>query len=137
MALLAALAILRNAGGDERGRLTLGFEQSFQDRARMEAAWVDQKQQVPFEYPRMLRESFTRPEGFELRDFARELAVPTFLLEGTRSGGRPRFDALSAKLRERLGQRFTHERIAGGHYLQLDRPADVSLRLARFANALD
>lgn len=108
------------------------FERAFDDRARMEAAWPDQRRQVPVEYPRMLRESFVGPEGFALRDFASEIAVPTAVLEGAGPGRRPRFPALAETLRDRLGPRFTHESIAGGHYLQLDRPADVNARLRRF-----
>jgi pimeloyl-ACP methyl ester carboxylesterase len=112
------------------------FERAFQDRAHMEAAWQDQRTQIPFEYPRMLRESFVRPVGFELRDFAREIDVPTYLLEGGSPGARPRFPALTGALHERLGGRFRHETIPGGHYLQLDRPQEVTQRLAAFANAL-
>jgi pimeloyl-ACP methyl ester carboxylesterase len=108
------------------------FTQSFTDRARMEAAWVDQRRQVPFEYPRMLEESFGRPEGFELSDFAREIRTPTTVLEGDRKAGRVRFPEMIDTLRERLGVDFTSETIHGGHYLQLDRPAEVNAHLARF-----
>ncbi len=108
------------------------FERAFEDRARMEAAWLDQRTQIPVEYPRMLRESFVRPEGFELRDFASELVAPAFLLEGSAAGAGARFPKLVATLRARLGPRFTHETIAGGHYLQLDRPDAVNERLRAF-----
>ena len=112
------------------------FERAFEDRSRMEAAWLDQRRQVPVEYPRMLRESFVGPEGFALRNFAREIGVPTFVLEGSSGGtGRARFPALVATLRDRLGTRFCYESIAGGHYLQLDRPHEVNLRLTRFVDA--
>lgn len=111
------------------------FEHAFEDRARMEAAWLEQRTQIPVEYPRMLRESFVRPIGFELRDFAAEIAVPVFLLECERDGGRPRFPQLVTALRERLGSRFEHEALAGGHYLQLDRPDAVNERLERFVAA--
>jgi len=112
------------------------FERAFQDRSRMETAWEDQRLQIPFEYPRMLRESFDRPVGFELRDFASEIGVPTTLLEGGRPGAAPRFPLLTKALSERLGTRFTHETIPGGHYLQLDRPAEVTQRLAAFVETV-
>ncbi len=112
------------------------FEQSFVDRARMEAAWRDQRTQIPVEYPRMLHESFTGPLGFVPREFAREISVPAFVLQGTASGkGAPRFPRLVDTLRERLGPRFTFESIAGGHYLQLDSPDEVTARLLRFARS--
>lgn len=108
------------------------FERSFEDRARMEAAWQHQRLQIPVEYPRMLRESFGRPTGFELRDFAREVVQPTFLLEGTTGKTKARFPELSATLEQRLGTGFTHETIDGGHYLQADKPDQVNERLRRF-----
>ncbi len=111
------------------------FEQSFEDRTRMEEAWRDQRLQVPVEYPRMLRESFGQPQGFELRDFAREIGQPTYLLEGTSGGHKARFPSLSSTLAERLGSNFTADAIAGGHYLQADRPEEVNLRLGRFLQA--
>ena len=43
-----------------------------------------------------------------------------------------RFPHLIARLTERLGADFRHEVIAGGHYLQLDRPDEVNARLAGF-----
>ena len=105
------------------------FERAFEDRARMEAAWLDQRTQIPVEYPRMLRESFTGPTGFELRDFAREIDVPTLVLEGSSAAGGARFPRLVETLRDRLGSAFRYETIAGGHYLQLDRPEAVNERL--------
>jgi len=109
------------------------FARAFANRARMEAAWPDQRAQVPLEYPRMLREAFGRPEGFALRNFAGEISQPTFLLEGSLGGEGARFPELVAALRERLGPRFFSETIGGGHYLQLDEPEAVNERLARFA----
>jgi pimeloyl-ACP methyl ester carboxylesterase len=108
------------------------FARAFEDRARMETAWQQQRRQVPFEYPRMLNESFGRPEGFELSDFAREIVAPTALIEGSPVPGRVRFPALANTLRERLGPNFRHEIVAGGHYLQLDRPAEINALLAQF-----
>jgi pimeloyl-ACP methyl ester carboxylesterase len=108
------------------------FARSFQDRARMEAAWCEQRRQIPFEYPRMLDESFGKPAGFELCDFAAAIVAPVELLEGTPVAGRMRFPHLIARLTERLGPNFRHEVIPGGHYLQLDRPDEVNARLARF-----
>lgn len=107
------------------------FANAFEDRARMEAAWVQQRRQVPFEYPRMLNESFGRPEGFELHDFAREIRSPAALVEGC-AAGRARFPALVATLSERLGPNFVHAIVPGGHYLQLDRPDEVNAILADF-----
>lgn len=110
----------------------LFFALSFEDRDRMKQAWEDQRRQVPIEYGRMLRESFTNPSGFVLRDFVRELNVPVMLLECYRKGGRARLPAFSAALRERLGDDFATATIHGGHYLQLDRPDEVNALLERF-----
>jgi pimeloyl-ACP methyl ester carboxylesterase len=108
------------------------FEHSFEDRVRMEETWPDQQRQIPIEYPRMLRESFGKPTGFELRDFALEIEQPTYLLEGSFGRKAPRFPKLVATLERRLGPAFVHEAIAGGHYLQADRPEQVNQRLANF-----
>ena len=80
-----------------------------------------QRTQVPVEYPKMMYEAFEGNSGFSNRAFARELEMPTLLLEPMSSS--PRFPALLADL-ERLGKRFTHVAIDGGHYLQLDRSAE-------------
>jgi 3-oxoadipate enol-lactonase len=112
------------------------FARSFEDRARMEAAWVHQQRQIPFEYRRMLDESFGKPAGFELCDFAASVVAPVEVIEGTPVAGRMRFPALIARLEERLGPDFHHAVIAGGHYLQLDRPADVNAHLAGFIERL-
>ena len=98
----------------------------------MEAAWADQRLQIPYEYPRVLNEAFGMPVGFELRDFAAELDTPVELIEGTPVRGRMRFPKLIASLTQRLGPNFRHDVIAGGHYLQLDRPAEVNAALAQF-----
>jgi pimeloyl-ACP methyl ester carboxylesterase len=108
------------------------FARSFENRARMEAAWAEQRRQMPFEYPRMLNESFGKPVGFELCDFAASIVAPVELLEGTPVPGRMRFSQLIARLTERLGPDFRHEVIPGGHYLQLDRPDEVNARLTQF-----
>lgn len=112
------------------------FTQSFTDRERMAAAWIDQRRQIPFEYPRMLDESFGRPEGFVLSDFAREIHSPTAVLEGDKKAGRVRFPEMIATLQERLGPNFSAATIHGGHYLQLDRPDEVNAHLARFLAGL-
>ena len=101
------------------------FVNSFTDRARMETAWRDQRQQVPIEYPKMFFEAFGQPEGFPVLPFAESVDVPVLLLNG-------RSAALDTALARRLGARFVAYRIAGGHYLQLDRPADVNERLRMF-----
>jgi pimeloyl-ACP methyl ester carboxylesterase len=108
------------------GRLV--FSQAFEDRACMERAWTRQRTQVPVEYARMMYEAFEGTTGFPNRAFAREVAMPTLLLE-PRSVA-PRFPELLADL-ERLGKRFTHTAVDGGHYLQLDRSAEHVTRALR------
>lgn len=108
------------------------FGMSFENRERMEEAWQHQRTQVPIEYGRMLRESFTSPTGFPLRDFVSEIVQPSLLLECARKGERPRFPQFASAMRERLGERFTQAAIPGGHYLQLDRPAEVNALLESF-----
>jgi pimeloyl-ACP methyl ester carboxylesterase len=101
------------------------FARSFTDRERMEDAWREQRRQVPIEYPKMFFEAFGQPEGFPTLPFAQSIDVPVLAFN-------PRSDVLVTTLRERLGARFCCERLAGGHYLQLDRPAEVNERLRRF-----
>jgi pimeloyl-ACP methyl ester carboxylesterase len=101
------------------------FTQSFTDRARMEVAWRDQRQQVPIEYPKMFFEAFGQPEGFPVEPFANAIDVPVLVFN-------PRSTDLVTTLTTRLGARFCCERLAGGHYLQLDRPTAVNERLRRF-----
>ena len=108
------------------------FEQSFEDRANMEEAWQQQRTQIPIEYPRMIFEAFEGVRGFPTRAFAREIASPTLLLYGSAAKKKPRSAELVDSLRERLGDEFVYDVIPGGHYLQLDRPAAVSERLASF-----
>jgi pimeloyl-ACP methyl ester carboxylesterase len=110
------------------------FARAFENRERMLLAWADQRRQVPVEYPRMLRESFSGPTGFRVHDFAHEIGCPTYLLEGSARGG-ARFPALIAALRERLRADFVHDAIRGGHYLQLDRPSAVNGRIEAFVGA--
>jgi 3-oxoadipate enol-lactonase len=112
------------------------FAQAFEDPSRREQAWRDQCLQIPLEYPRILDEAFSGPRGFPLRDFAAEISAPTLLLEGTHGRRRPRFPALVATLDARLGRRFRREVIAGGHYLQLDRPDAVNAALTAFLGDL-
>lgn len=101
------------------------FANSFSDKARMEAAWPDQRRQIPIEYPKMFFEAFGAPEGFPVLPFAQRIDVPALVFNA-------RSRALTATLQARLGPRFADERIAGGHYLQLDRPLEVNRRLRRF-----
>jgi pimeloyl-ACP methyl ester carboxylesterase len=106
------------------------FAASFRDRACMARAWRRQRAQVPTEYPKMMYEAFDGPSGFPNRAFAREFAVPTLLFEPR--DGAPRFPTLLADL-ARLGPRFTHLTLDGGHYLQLDRSApEVTQALRQF-----
>lgn len=111
-----------------RALARLVFTAAFVDRGCMERAWRRQRTQVPPEYPKMMYEAFDGPTGFPNRAFARELAMPTLLLEPR--AGSPRFPALVAEF-ERLGKRFTHLAIDGGHYLQLDRSAALVTRALR------
>jgi hypothetical protein len=106
------------------------FVRSFEDRACMERAWMRQRTQVPVEYPKMMYEAFDGTAGFPNRAFAREFTMPTLLLEPTSTA--PRFPTLYADL-EKLGDRFTHLAVDGGHYLQLDRTSElVSSALREF-----
>ncbi len=108
------------------------FERSFHDRERMEEAWTQQQLQQPLEYRRMLLESFEGPTGFPLRDVAREIVCPTVVVEAAPDLAHPRFPRLTETLRERLGSRFEHLAVDGGHYLQLDCPELVTAALERF-----
>jgi pimeloyl-ACP methyl ester carboxylesterase len=101
------------------------FTHSFTDPVRMEEAWRDQRRQVPIEYPKMFYEAFGQPEGFPVQPFARLIDMPVLAFN-------PRSRELVATLTQRLGPRFSCARLAGGHYLQLDRPAEVNERLRRF-----
>ncbi len=110
------------------------FAAAFTDPERRAAAWAGQRRQVPFEYRRMLDDSFGCP-GFDPLDFAVRVDVPIAVLEATKKA-RGRAPQIVPALRARLGPRFTSETIPGGHYLQLDRPAEVNARIARFLDAL-
>jgi pimeloyl-ACP methyl ester carboxylesterase len=96
------------------------FTQSFEDRERMERAWLRQRTQVPAEYPKMINDAFEGPTDFPNRAFGREITQPTLLLEGSVAKKKPRFPQLVAELRG-LGDRFAYLTFDGGHYLQLDR----------------
>lgn len=109
------------------------FRAAFTDRAAMELAWKEQRNQPIVEFPAMLIEAFDG--GFVPRAFARELRIPVLLLEGSFARRRPRFPALVDDLRRALGNRFRYEVVAGGHYLQLDRPALVTHVLREFVAA--
>lgn len=108
------------------------FEHAFENRERMEAAWADQRAQIPFEYGRVLREGFDGPAGFPLRAFGSEVSEPTLLVNCAGAGAAARIGPLAADLAGRLGPHFHHETIAGGHYLQLDRPDAVTSALRTF-----
>jgi aminoacrylate hydrolase len=135
---LAAAAfspLFRSIAANGRVARTLSrwiFTNAFENRARLEAAWVDQRTQVPVEYPRMLREAFTGPTGIEIRDDASAVEAPTLVLEGSSGRKAPRFPGLVEALRRRLGPRFRYEAIAGGHYLQLDAPEAVNALLLQW-----
>jgi pimeloyl-ACP methyl ester carboxylesterase len=113
------------------------FRWAFLDAAAMEQAWALQRTVVPLEYPRMLYESITGVEGFAFRPFADLVRAPTFILEARRRPrARSRFAGVVARFRARPPVRCEHEVLDGGHYLQLDRPAQVTGRLLDFAHSL-
>src|SRR5579875_1322554 len=107
------------------------FARAFRNGDRMEEAWPDQAGQVPFEYPSVFRDALTGAKGFEVRDFAKDIHDPTYLLVGTRVPRilRRGIRRLAATLREQLGEDFHYETVPGGHYLQLDAPDIVNDRL--------
>jgi pimeloyl-ACP methyl ester carboxylesterase len=128
LALALCAPIVRSAQRDGALARLIGraiFNASFTDRAAREAAWPSQRAQVPLEFPRMFDEGIAGVTGVAFRPFAADVSVPTLVLNG-------RFPEMSAVLRTRLGPRFADERMTGGHYLQLDRPAAVTERLRRF-----
>jgi pimeloyl-ACP methyl ester carboxylesterase len=114
------------------------FELAFEDRAAMERSWPLQRTQVPVEYPKMICEAFEGVDNFPFRPFADEVAVPTYLIEASSESWakKPRFGQLAERLRTRLGEAVTYDVVKGGHYLQLDRPQEVTGRLAAFARRL-
>jgi 3-oxoadipate enol-lactonase len=113
------------------------FRRAFLDADAMEQAWALQRTVVPLEYPRMLYESITGVEGFAFRPFADLVTAPTFILEAQqRPRARSRFAGVVARFRARPPVRCEHEVLDGGHYLQLDRPAQVTGRLLDFAHSL-
>jgi hypothetical protein len=113
------------------------FRWAFLDAQAMERAWACQRTVVPLEYPRMLTESIAGVQGFAFRPFADLVTAPTCILEARR---RPRagsrFAGVVARFRARGTVRCEHEMLDGGHYLQLDRPAQVTERLLGFALSL-
>jgi pimeloyl-ACP methyl ester carboxylesterase len=116
---------LMNDGALTRVLARKMFEGSFRDRAAAAEYWPDQRAQVPIEYPTMLVEGFGVPAGFEVEPFAERIDVPVLVFNA-------RSKVLDATLAARLGPRYAHERIDGGHYLQLDRATLVTERLRRF-----
>lgn len=125
LARLAVAPLVRSYARDGALARTLSrwmFERSFEDRERMERAWIAQRTQVPIEYPKMMYEAFDGPTNFRSAAFARDLAMPTLLAEGTVAARGPRFPELVRDL-EHLGDAFSYIRLDGGHYLQLDRSA--------------
>ena len=114
--------------------LRTSFARTFENRARMEEAWPHQAGQVPFEYPRVFRDAIAGAKGFQVRDFAKDIHDPTFLLQGSRVPITVRrgIRRLAETLRAHLGEDFHHETVPGGHYLQLDAPDTVNSLLRRF-----
>lgn len=110
------------------------FERMFADRAAMERAWADQSRQVPLVYRGVIREAFEGTPRFPKRDFSEEIAIPTVLLQAGRRTKRYAHEI--AVLSARLGAAFSYEAIPGGHYLQLDRPAEVNARIAAFVERI-
>jgi pimeloyl-ACP methyl ester carboxylesterase len=112
------------------------FRWAFHDPAVRERAWEKQRKQVPLEHPRMLLESVDGVRGFPFAPFADQLDVPVAFLEASsRTGARSRFTRLKERLRARLGPRATFVSVVGGHYLQLDRPAEVNVALNELLRA--
>ncbi len=113
------------------------YRWAFLDSAAMERAWALQRTVVPLEYPRMLYESIAGVQGFNFRPFADLVTTPSFFLEARqRPGSGSRFAGVVARFRARAGVRCEHQTIDGGHYLQLDRPAQVNQHLLGFAQSL-
>jgi pimeloyl-ACP methyl ester carboxylesterase len=111
------------------------FESSFHDRSAMERAWEHQRRQKPVEYRRLLVELSGASTRFPLRQFAREIAAPVALIEGTNLVFGMHFPHLVRQL-QALGSGFTHRVISGGHYLQLDREPAVTAELRDFIGAV-
>jgi 3-oxoadipate enol-lactonase len=112
------------------------FRRAFLDATAMEQAWAMQRTVVPLEYPRMLYESIAGVDGFAFRPFADLVTAPTFILEARQHArARSRFSGVVARFRARPAVRCEHEVLEGGHYLQLDRPAQVTERLLAFAES--
>lgn len=120
--------VVRSTARGGRLARTLGravFAASFTDRAAMRTYWEWQRAQQPLEFPQMFREGIDGVTRFEARSFAPQITAPTLLLNG-------RFPNLRTQLRTALGERFSDERLRGGHYLQLDCPGTVNERLRIF-----
>jgi pimeloyl-ACP methyl ester carboxylesterase len=110
------------------------FRWAFHDRAARARTWRLQRAQVPLEYPRMLFESLDGVTGFPFQPFAERVTAATHLLEALpRKGARSRFTSVVVRLQARLGERASSAAVVGGHYLQLDRPAEVNAQLLAFA----
>lgn len=113
------------------------FRWAFLDASAMEQAWALQRRVVPLEYPRMLYESIAGVQGFSFQPFADLVTAPTVILEARQQPrAHSRFAAVVARFRARAGVRCEHEVLDGGHYLQLDRPLQVTERLLAFAVSL-
>lgn len=114
------------------------FKWAFLDARVRDATWPLQLAQRPLEYPRTVLEALDGVRGFPFRPFADELDVPTVLLEAVqRPKQRRRFESVVTRLRSRLGERFRHEVVLSGHYVQLDRAELTRSHLEAFvASAL-
>lgn len=111
------------------------FATGFDHHGAMERAWEAQRLQLPFDYPRMFLDVLEGPNHLSRHDFANELGLPVYLLDGTSGRKRPARRAFVETLRSRLGDACSYETVPGGHYLQLDQPEAVTQRLTRFARA--
>jgi pimeloyl-ACP methyl ester carboxylesterase len=110
------------------------FRWSFHDAEARRRTWPLQRAQVPLEYPRTLLESVDGVTGFPFQPFADLITVPTHLVDALpRKGARSRFTQVVERLRARLDERASSASIVGGHYLQLDRPAELNAQLLAFA----
>ncbi len=109
------------------------FSWAFLDRTVRDQTWPLQLAQVPIEYPRTVLEALDGVQGFPFQPFAELIDVPTVLIEAVqRNRQKGRFAAVVPRLERRLQTRFSYALVRSGHYVQLDRPREVTDRLVAF-----
>ncbi len=113
------------------------FTWAFHDAQVRDRTWALQRTQVPLEYRRMLLESVDGVEGFPFSPFADRVKAPVHLVEALmRPGSRSKFTVVKTRLQATLGAKATFQSVVGGHYLQLDRAAEVNAQLLSFLRSL-